>query len=126
MYTLPEIERKIRLARAAKLSGSHLLENRVRVMRVCNGIGAWWFPGWLRWLIGIIAPELVIVADIHDLRLEKGGRWYKRWIDDFEFFTNGVRMAAYYRNPHVALQAFRCWICLVFGSWTAFHYRRKG
>ena len=44
MYTLPEVERKIVLARAAKLSGAYLLENRLRVMRVCNGIGAWWFP----------------------------------------------------------------------------------
>jgi len=126
MYTLPEIEQKITLARAANLSGARLLENRVRVMRVCNGIGAWWMPGEVRELIGAMFPDLVIVADIHDLRHEKGGRWWKRWIYDFEFFTNGVRMAVYRKKPEVAKQAFRLWACLILGSWTAFHYRRKG
>ena len=126
MYTLPEIEHKIALARAAKLSGRRLLENRTRVMRVCNGIGAWWMPREVRELIGAMFPDLVIVADIHDLRHEKGGRWYKRWAYDFEFFMNGVRMAIYRRKPEVAKQALRLWFCLIVGSWTAFHYKRKG
>ena len=125
MYTLPQINQKIALARAAKLSGRRLLENRTRVMRVCNGIGAWWMPREVRELIGAMLPDLVIVADIHDLRHEKGGRWYKRWAYDFEFLCNGVRMAIYRRKPEVAKQALRLWFCLVFGSWTAFHYKRK-
>lgn len=126
MYTLQEIDEKIKLARAAGLSGAHLLENRDRARKVCNGIGAWWMSQRLRDLIGAIAPDLVIVADIHDLRCEKGGRWWKRWAYDFEFFCNGVRMALYRKKPRVVFQALRCWICLIAGSWTAFRYRRKG
>lgn len=125
MYTRIEIEDKIALARAAKLSGWRLLKEP-RAMRVCNGIGAWWMSQRTRDLIGAIAPDLVIVADIHDLRCEKGGRWWKRWAYDFEFFANGVRMAIYRKKPRVVLQALRCWICLIAGSWTAFRYRRKG
>lgn len=126
MYTLPEIDRKITLARAAKLSGAYLLENRLRVMRVCNGIGAWWMPDEIRELIGVMYPDLVIAADIHDLRHEKGGRWWKRWVYDGEFLINGVRMAIHRRKPKVAKQALRLWLCLAVGSWTAFHYKRKG
>jgi len=125
MYTLPEIDVKIALARAAKLSGRRLLNNRERAMRVCNGIGAWWMSDRLRKLIGIMAPDLVIVADIHDLRCETGGRWYKRWVVDFEFAYNGVRMALFRRRPRVILQALRFWILLIAGSWTAFRYRRR-
>lgn len=125
MYTLPQINQKIALARAAKLSGRLLLENRTRVMRVCNGIGAWWMPREVRERIGAMLPDLVIVADIHDLRHEKGGRWYKRWAYDFEFLCNGVRMAIYRHKPEVAKQALRLWLCLIVGSWTAFRYRRK-
>lgn len=125
MYTLSQINQKIALARAAKLSGRRLLENRTRVMRICNGIGAWWMPREVRDLIGVMFPDLVIVADIHDMRHEKGGPWYKRWAYDFEFFCNGVRMAIYRRKPEVAKQALRLWLCLIVGSWTAFHYKRK-
>jgi len=126
MYTLSQINRKIALARAAKLSGRLLLENRTRVMRVCNGIGAWWMPREVRELIGAMFPDLVIVADIHDLRHEEGGRWYKRWAYDGEFLLNGLLMSAYRRNPKIAKQAFRLYLCLAIGSWTAFHYKRKG
>lgn len=125
VYTQLEIEDKIALARAAKLSGWRLLREP-RARTVCNGIGAWWMPEEVREFISMMFPDLVIVADIHDLRHEKGGRWWKRWIYDFEFFTNGVRMAVYRKKPEVAKQAFRLWVCLIFGSWTAFHYRRKG
>lgn len=124
-YTVPEIERKIKLARAAKLSGATLLENRTRVMRVCNGIGAWWMPPRIRQLIGVCFPDLVIVADIHDLRHDAGGSWRKRWGNDFEFLTNGLRMAIYRKKWKIALQAFRLYLCLVAGSWSAFRYNRE-
>jgi len=125
MYTMHDINAKLALARAARLSGWRLLENRERARSVCNGIGAWWMPDKVRKLIGTMAPDLVIVADIHDLRCETGGRWYTRWAVDFEFFLNGVRMALYRRRPRVILQALRCWFFLIVGSWTAFRYRHK-
>lgn len=124
MYTIEEIEEKIRLAKTAKLSGAELLEDRERVARVCNGIGAWWMSDRLRRLISWRFPDMVIVADIHDLRHETGGRWWMRWVYDFEFLTNGLLMSLFRRRAKVALQALRLWLFLVAGSWTAFHYRK--
>lgn len=124
MYTLQEIEWKIELAKAAKLSGAELLEEREQAMRVCNGIGACWMPERIRRFIGLLHPELVIVADIHDLRHEIGGTHLDRWKSDFEFLCNGFRMALHTRNPHVAAAAFRFWLCLAAGSWSAFRYRK--
>lgn len=46
MYSLNEIEEKIALAKAAKLSGVELLLDHERACRVCNGIGADWMPEW--------------------------------------------------------------------------------
>lgn len=126
MYTKIEIEDKIALARSAKLSGWRLLENRPRAMRVCNGIGAWWMSQRTRDRIGAIAPDLVIVADLHDLRHDTGGPWYKRWVYDAEFLCNGFRMAIYRQKRRVAWQALRLYLCLVAGSWTAFNYKRRG
>lgn len=123
-YTHSEIERKIELAKTANLSGAELLEDRERAIRVCNGIGAHWMPEWMRRLISLLHPELVIVADIHDLRHETGGSRLDRWKSDFEFLRNGFRMAFHSRKPRVAIEAFRFWLCLAAGSWSAFRYRK--
>ncbi len=126
MYTIEQLERRIVLARAAKLSGAELLENHERAMRMCNGIGAYWMPAGLRMAINRRYPELVVVADIHDIRHSIGGREFTRWESDFEFLCNGIRMAFYLRRLRVVLDAFCLWRILVFGSWTAFNYRRRG
>ena len=92
-YTADEIEEKLKLARKLKLSGWWLLRNGERAAKACNGIGADWFPGWLRWIINTLFPHLVIIADIHDIRYEIGGDLYSRRKADTEFLANGYTVA---------------------------------
>ena len=95
MYSLNEIEEKIGLAKAAGLSGAELLEDRERAIRVCNGIGAAWMPGWVREWICNMNPTLVLAADIHDIRYETGGMEADRKAADDEMLANGIRLADY-------------------------------
>lgn len=125
MYTSQEIKEKIKLARAAGLSGWENLENPI-AREVCNGIGAAWMWEWVRRLIGILCPYMVIVADIHDVDYTIGGTWWDRWKADFRFLCNGFRMAIYtgqYRQ--VAGKALFLWFCLAVGGWGAFNYHAK-
>lgn len=95
MYSLRDIDRKIRLARKAGLSGVELLEQRDRARTVCNGIGADWMPDWLRKLISRLFPALVLAADIHDIRYYLGGTSLARLLADVEMLENGCRLAEY-------------------------------
>ena len=93
MYTLHEIEEKIRLANGLNLSGAELLEDRERARQVCNGIGAEWMPDSARKLISSLNPTLVLAADIHDLRYDTGGTSKERKWADREMLKNGYRLA---------------------------------
>lgn len=95
MYSDAEIIKKQRVARAAGLSGAELLDDIEAVKRDCNGIGAAWFPWWLRFVISLLCPSLVIVADIHDRRYSIGGDDLDRQMADREFEANGERIAEY-------------------------------
>ena len=103
MYSEKQITEKRNPARRLGLSGHWLLRNIDRAQKACNGIGAEWFPGWLRWVINTCFPELVIVADIHDIRYELGGDLYARRKADAEFLANGyvVAEAEYGKFPPV-------------------------
>lgn len=93
MYSLNEIEEKIKLAKELGLSGAELLEDRERAQRVCNGIGADWMPDSARKLISSLNPTLVLAADIHDLRYETGGTAEERKAADDEMLENGYKLA---------------------------------
>ena len=93
MYSREQIAEKRNLARQLGLSGHWLLRNGERAAKSCNGIGAEWFPGWLRWLINTLFPHLVIIADIHDIRYKIGGDLYARRKADAEFLANGYTVA---------------------------------
>lgn len=93
MYSLNEIEEKIALAKAAKLSGAELLLDCERACRICNGIGADWMPDWLRALISGLNPTLVLAADIHDIRYDDGGDELARLLADIEMLDNGIKLA---------------------------------
>ena len=95
MYSLKEIEEKIKLAKAAKLSGAELLDDTELAIRVCNGIGAAWMPNWMRNVISGMNPSLVLAADIHDIRYELGGTEADRKAADDEMLENGYKLAAY-------------------------------
>ena len=93
MYSREQITEKRNLARRLGLSGHWLLRNIDRAQKSCNGIGADWFPAWLRWVINICFPEMVIIADIHDVRYAIGGDLYARRMADTEFLANGYNIA---------------------------------
>jgi hypothetical protein len=93
MYSEAQITEKRNLARRLGLSGHWLLRNVERAQKACNGIGAAWFPAWLRWIINICFPEMVIIADIHDVRYYIGGDLYARRLADTEFLANGYIIA---------------------------------
>lgn len=93
MYSKEQITEKRNLARRLGLSGHWLLRNVDRAQKSCNGIGADWFPAWLRWFISICFPELVIIADIHDVRYKVGGTPADRRKADAEFLANGYIVA---------------------------------
>lgn len=93
MYSKEQITEKRNLARRLGLSGHWLLRNIDRAQRACNGIGADWFPALLRWVINTCFPEMVIIADIHDVRYAIGGDLYARRMADTEFLANGYVIA---------------------------------
>lgn len=89
MYSEKQIAEKLKLSRKLNLSGWWLFRNAERASGACNGIGAAWFPAWLRWVVSILFPSLIIVADIHDIRYEIGGNRETRRKADAEFLANG-------------------------------------
>lgn len=93
MYSLNEIEEKLKLAKELNLSGAELLEDRERAVKVCNGIGAEWMPEIARKLISGLNPTLVLAADIHDLRYDAGGTEEDRKAADDEMLENGYKLA---------------------------------
>lgn len=92
-YTADEIDEKYLEARRLKLSGWWLFRDVDRAIISCNGIGAAWFPAWLRWVVSTLFPSLIIVADIHDIRYEIGGDAETRRKADAEFLANGYVVA---------------------------------
>lgn len=128
MYTDDEIREKRLTAYVAGLSGAELLDDVEAVKRDCNGIGAAWFPAWLRGTISLICPSLIVVADIHDRRYTIGGTEEDRQDADREFERNGERMAEYCYarwNPLrsvVRNRARAMYAALVVGGKTAFNY----
>ncbi len=129
MYSLNEIEEKLKLAKELNLSGAELLEDRERAMRVCNGIGAEWMPESARKLISGLNPTLVLAADIHDLRYDQGGAELDRLLADVEMLENGCKLADAHYSWYNPLRYYVKWkmrkfykILREFGGW-AWNYR---
>ena len=94
--TTDEAKKHYLLARRLELSGWWMLRDTERAARVCNGIGAEWFPARLRSMIDKVCPQLVIVADIHDVRYERGGKDEARRRADDEFLATGYAVVEHY------------------------------
>lgn len=124
MYTDDEIRQKQQLASAAGLSGAELLNDAAAVKRDCNGIGAAWMPDRWRDRLGERYPELVIIADIHDRRYALGGGILARWLADWEFLRNGLKMAHHCRRIGIAWAVIRMWVLLRLGGAAAFNYHK--
>ena len=125
-FTIRQLNQMIILGRLARLRGIHLVsDNLARSQRVCNGIGAGWFPDWLRWLVGVICPLLIVISLPHDIEYQQGGGIRARWVADWHFLTNGLRVAWYHRSRKAAYQAIVLWIMLrLFGA-AAFNWKHK-
>ena len=95
-YTPEQAKEHYLEARRLNLSGYWLLRDTERAVRVCNGIGAEWFPAWARQIIDTCCPHLIVVADIHDERYEIGGDDNARRRADDEFLANGYAVAEHY------------------------------
>lgn len=80
-------------ARSLGLFDAELLSDTDIVARECNGIGAAWFPAWLRWMISFLCPSLVLAADIHDIQYYYGGDDIDRRKADVMFLANIVIIA---------------------------------
>ncbi len=113
------------------LVGAELLANHELCAKVCNGIGAAWFPKWLRGAISKICYTLVPTSWIHDREYEIGGGIWERWVADWHFLCNGWRAAFHDYKWHrlgcyaVGLRGTWCWILLRIGGQAAFKWRRR-
>lgn len=118
------------LAEAARLSGRESLNDYDAVLAQCNGIGAAWFPAWLRRLISCRNPTITTASFIHDRRYCEGGTLLDRLDADLEFGYNSIRLACYkYRlfDPRRYIVVFRALLCtalLLFFGGVAYHYHR--
>lgn len=95
--------------------------------KVCNGIGAEWFPTRLRKLISKLNPSLVIVAQNHDLCFYFGCGTHSDFKAANEAFRwNGYKVAFYrykwydIRRYWVMLQAHKFTVELNIGGWPAY------
>lgn len=127
MLNEEQLKEKYELAMKLNLSGAELLLLE-DALEECNGIGADWFPTWLRWLITSALPSLEVIADIHDMRYFIGGHIPDRKFADKEFEENGEKVALQYNalNPrrYLIRKAVKLmYAILVVGGWTAFNYK---
>lgn len=123
---LPSLEKAVFMhVRAARqgLAGAEELADNQRARRICNGIGAEWFPAWLRDFVGALAPVLEPAAWIHDLDYTAGGGAAERRKADWRFMVNGFRAARAdfpldrLRRYAVMLTTVRFWVLLrLFGA----------
>ena len=117
-----------RQAERLNLTGREKLQQRFQTETVCNGIGAAWFPAWLRRLLDRRHPTLVPVAWIHDLEYDEGGSRLDRLKADWHFLTNGFRAAAgtyaadQLRRYAVMFDALRFFVLLRIGGAPAFRF----
>ncbi|MPM49875.1 hypothetical protein SDC9_96609 [bioreactor metagenome] len=121
-----QIEEMIEVGRRAGLWGMDLAASDMPLaLLVCNGIGAEWFPDWLRWLVGVICPSLIVISLPHDIEYFRGGGIRDRWIADWHFLCNGLRIAWFYKSRKVAAKTVVLWIILrIFGA-AAFNWKRN-
>lgn len=111
------------------LRGAYLLADLGRAQLYCNGIGAAWFPPWLRWAICTLHPSLVPTSWVHDIEYQLGGGIWARWVADWHFLCNGLRGAfhdyPWYRPRRYAAAgcAVWYWLLLRIGGQAAFNWQ---
>lgn len=120
----------IALARVWRISGAHLLN--ADTAQYINGIGASWFPAWLRRAVTALHPVLSVASAPHDVRYELGGSCWDRLLADLEWLTNSWKCAwkAYpaWRLSFwlVGFQGTWFFVLLRIGGAAAFNYHKKG
>lgn len=104
------MKRSFEKAVKLNLCGSMLLADTETAARECNGIGADWFPAWLRWLATILFPHLDLAAKIHDMEYYYGGTEADRSAADARFLANGYLLAEHYYRWFPPLKWVAEWI----------------
>lgn len=129
--TLTAARQMYTTAKWQHLDGAERLADYKLTRKVCNGIGAEWFPEWARWLTCAIASAVVPTSWIHDLDYEAGGGRRERWNADWRFLRNGLRAAWYtydwdqLRRYSTIVKVLWFWVMLrLFGA-AAFNWRRE-
>lgn len=118
-------------AKELDLINCQLLEDVELVAKTCNGIGAEWFPEWIRWAVTKLHPTLEVVSYIHDMEYEIGGGIWVRMVNDFHWlcngFTSGMKTYSWkqLRRYIVCGQTILFYILLRFGGQAAFHWSKK-
>lgn len=100
---------------------------------ICNGIGAYWFPEILRKLINSLNPDLVIVAQNHDLGFALGEESEEAFAAiNAAFRENGYKVAKYkhaWYSPRRYRTMFKAWnfarLCQKYGWKTYLNGIRK-
>lgn len=126
--TFEEYKADCELAKELAFEMNYLHEVHFDIARrVCNGIGAEWFPEKLRKMISKMNPSLVIVAQNHDLCYYFGCGTHSDFKAANEAFRwNGYKMAfrnyKWYdpRRYWVMLKAHKFAIELNIGGWPAY------
>jgi hypothetical protein len=95
--TFEQYQKDCELADELNFEMNELVEmNYDLAKRVCNGIGAEWFPEKLRKMISKLNPSLVIVAQNHDLNYYFGTERHSDFVAANEAFKwNGYKMACH-------------------------------
>ena len=110
------------------LEGYQLLD-RPDCPEICNGIGADWFPAWLRWLVTQTHPTVEPASWVHDVEYLIGGGILDRFRADWRFLRNGFRAASFMHSwkswRRYAAMASAVWLfCLLrLGGQAAFAWR---
>lgn len=114
------------------LSGGERLADYYHTAEVCNGIGAEWFPGWLRWAVTKTNPTLEPTSWVHDMEYKEGGGIKERWLADWHWLRNGWRAAVKTygwkeAGRYVVIgKATLFWGILRVGGQAAFNWRKGG
>lgn len=126
--TIEEYMNDVKLAHDLAFEMNYLHEGYYDIAkRVCNGIGASWFPEKLRKMISKLNPSLVIVAQNHDLCYYFGCGTHSDFKAANEAFRwNGYKMAFHNykwydpRRYWVMFKADKFALELDIGGWPAY------
>ncbi len=80
-----ELATVLKASRHYWLSGWYTLNDTENALRECNGMGAEWFPSWVRKFLDYFLRLFAPAVAIHDMRYFRQEPDRRRWDDEFEY-----------------------------------------